>query len=245
MSALWRTVAASGYLARHLYQCACDCQEILQEKMTEPHSVRGKKDRELTEAAFVQLLSVLAPERDHAAEKYEELRQALITYFEFRGSVSAAEDTDETFNRVARRLSEGQAIFAENPASYFYAVARNIWREKLARPSAVVPLESLASSLRHPSLSPHELWEELERRELRERRLTCLEHALQRLELAERHLIEEYYRGEGRTKIEARQALAQQLSIAPNALRLRAWRLRDKLENWVARCLKAAVSTKD
>lgn len=206
--------------------------------MLEPGSVRVKKDRELTEAAFTQLLATLGPTREAAAEKYEELRLALMTFFEFRGSATAAEDTDETFNRVARRLNEGQEIFAENPASYFYAVARNIWRERLAQPNPTTSLENQDWHLSDKSLSPQELWEESEQRGLRERQLECLEQALQQLPSAERALIETYYRGTGRAKIEARQQLAQDLGIAQNALRLRAWRLRDKLEKLVNRCVK-------
>jgi DNA-directed RNA polymerase specialized sigma24 family protein len=205
--------------------------------MTESQLKHAKKERTLTAAAFEQLLASLGPDRELAAEKYEELRKALWTFFEYRGSRNPAEETDETFNRVARRLSEGQSIFADNPASYFYAVARNVWRERLARPSVEISLEESGLQGGHATPSPEELWVAAEQRAWHERRLNCLEKSLQQLAPADQELIRGYYFGEGRSKIEARQALAARLGIAPNALRIRACRLRDKLELWVAECL--------
>lgn len=210
--------------------------------MTESPDTLSKKDRSLTPAAFELLLASLSLDREQAAEKYEEVRRALLTFFEFRGSHNPAEETDETINRVARRLSEGQSIFAENPASYFYAVARNVWRERLARPQRELSFDETDLLDAHAAPSPEKLREETEQRAWQERRLSCLDYALQKLTPAEQQLIREYYAGEGRAKIETRRALAQRLSIAPNALRIRACRLRDRLEQWVEECLSGKCS---
>ena len=209
--------------------------------MTESPLLSGKKEKTLTVAAFEQLLSSLSPNRELAAEKYEELRRALLTFFEFRGSHDPAEETDETINRVARRLSEGQSIFTENPANYFYAVARNVWRERLARPQREISLEVAGGQ--EPAIpSPEDLRDQAEQRAWQEQRLRCLDEALQQLAPADQELIRAYYVGEGRAKIEARRALAQRLGIAPNALRIRACRLRDRLEQLVGRCLDCSRS---
>lgn len=82
-----------------------------------------KKEWVLTREAFDKLLACLDRDRERAAEKYEEIRNALITFFEHRGCLSPQEYADETINRVARRLSEGKEIYANNAASYFYGVA--------------------------------------------------------------------------------------------------------------------------
>ena len=48
-----------------------------------------KKDWELTQEAFDQLLNLLDHDRELAAEKYERLRRRLLRVFEWRGSTIA------------------------------------------------------------------------------------------------------------------------------------------------------------
>src|SRR5256885_4134102 len=64
----------------------------------------------LTGEAFSKLLARLDPDRERAGEKYEDLRRTLIRFFEWRGAPFPEEQTDETFNRVARKLDEGIGI---------------------------------------------------------------------------------------------------------------------------------------
>src|SRR5215468_5171263 len=97
-------------------------------------------DNSLTAASFESLLAHLGPDREIAGRAYIELRRALFMFFAARGVVSPDEMTDETINRVARRLSEGKRIMTESPANYFYGVARNVWRESLVRGNTLIPL---------------------------------------------------------------------------------------------------------
>src|SRR5262249_22914075 len=69
-------------------------------------------------------------------------------------------------------------------------------------------------------------------------RVICLRECLRGLPKENRELIIEYYREEGRAKIEDRKALAEKLGISLNALFSRAKRIRDRLEQCVTRCLK-------
>ncbi len=123
----------------------------------------------------------LDPDREQAAEKYEELRQMLITFFEFRGLPFPEEKADEVINRMARRISEGQEIDRSSTSTYAYAVARNVWREHLSTPSKLVaPLDALSSG-HILSENPQELnTRELERHAL-EQRLECLDKCLEAL----------------------------------------------------------------
>jgi hypothetical protein len=98
-----------------------------------------RKDRTLTANAFALLLHCLDADREQAAVKYEEARQSLITFFAFRNVSNPSAMADETFNRVACRLAEGQQITTPNPLHYFYAVARNVWRESLTHSTRQVP----------------------------------------------------------------------------------------------------------
>ena len=196
-----------------------------------------KKDWVLTQDAFDRLLSSLDADRDRAAERYVALSRALTTYFEFRDVPSPEELADETIYRVARRLSEGREIYADNPNSYFYAVARNVLREHLADPGRVISSVEDLPPGRVRAEDPFESGaREVDRAE-RERRLECLDGCLGGLKPDERELLTDYYQGEKDVKIRNRKALADRLGVPPNALRIRACRLRAKIEECVRACV--------
>ena len=190
----------------------------------------------LTEDTFNKLLGRLDLDRELAAEKYEDIRQMLIVYFESRGSPFPYEQCDETIDRVARKLAEGREIYTGSPGTYFYAVARNVWREWLAEPGRVTPLDALPQH-QYPSVDPREVYAVTEDRRRSERKLDCLERCLRSLPPEQRELITLYYRGERGAKIEGRRDLARRLGVPLNALRIRASRLRAKLEACVRRCV--------
>ena len=200
---------------------------------------RVRKPRGLTPGQFAKLLESLAPDREAAAEHYEEIRRALISFFEFHPTGFHPDDeADEVINRVARRLDEGREIYAANPRHYFYAVARNLWRERRASPVNEVALENQAIPHHYQPRNPQQLIEAAEDERHREKRLRCLEECLQRLDPAERELIVAYYHGNGGDKIRQRQMLAARYGTTVANLRVRTSRLRAKLEDGVTRCLR-------
>jgi DNA-directed RNA polymerase specialized sigma24 family protein len=207
-------------------------------RVTVASSTSLKKHWALTQEAFEKLLACLDPDRERAGQQYEDIRHSLITFFECRGSFSPEDQADESISRVARRLVEGKEIYVENAASYFYGVARNVLKEQWETPE-FTPLESLPPS-KALSDDPNHLREQQLERDLGERRLECLEYCLQELPSRNRGLISEYYQGETRMKIQNRQSLAQKLGIPLNALRIRALRIREKLEDCVENCLERA-----
>src|SRR5712692_7720438 len=81
----------------------------------------------LTAETFGKLLDRLDADRERAAEKYEDLRRTLTRFYEWRGAPFPDEHTDETFNRVARKLDEGVKI--KNIGAYCYEVARLVCLE--------------------------------------------------------------------------------------------------------------------
>lgn len=197
----------------------------------------GPKNAELTQASFDHLLSCLGPDRDRAAAVYVELRRALFTYFALRGAASPDELTDETFDRVARRLAEGQSIFTESPANYFFGVARNVWRESLARANVISQLPDESPRLVTSATPQEVMLESLETREL-DRRLVCLQKCLELFSAEDRDLIVGYYRDIGGAKIENRKALALRFGQSLDSLRHRVARLKLKLASCVGRCVK-------
>ncbi len=194
----------------------------------------GKTVWILTPEAFEKLLSSFDPDRERAGQKYENTRRKLLEFFEARGCRAPDEHADETINRVARKISEGEAI--ENLNNYCYGVARLVWMEA-ARRRNKEPI-ALDDNHVHPVASGADEEEREQLRRERERRLKCLEECLRKLPNETRDFIIEYYREENGLKIEQRKQQAARLNTTLNALRLRASRMRRDL----AACIKSCLS---
>src|SRR5829696_7990026 len=163
------------------------------------------KNWDMSPESFEALLCWLDPDREKAGFKYELIRTGLINFFTGRGHCEAEDLADETINRVISRLHEVSNQVTGEPARYFFGVARKVQLEYLRRRVPHAPPESAIDSDRV----------ELEYR--------CLEKCMARLSPENRDLVLRYYELDGRAKIEKRKQLAEELEIAPNALRIRAY----------------------
>lgn len=197
-----------------------------------------KKPLDLNSGAFDILLEALDSDRTLAGEKYEQIRQAVITFFTFRGAPDPLELSDIVFDRVMGRLQEGAAVLDNEPIRYFYGVARNVWREVRIRPAAFVALDGYASLDHEIRVDPQEQWLQIETANQIEQRLQCLEYCLQQLSPRDRDLIIAYYQGTGSAKIENRQKLAAQFGISLKTLRNKTTQLRNQLSECGKKCLK-------
>jgi DNA-directed RNA polymerase specialized sigma24 family protein len=177
----------------------------------------------LTEEAFSKLLSSLDSDPERAGEKYQALRESLVKFLDWRGSLFPEELVDEAFNRVARKLDEGEII--HDLAAFCHGVTRLVFLQSLAHPghNRQVQLEDLP-----PIAAPEPVAADVRRE--------CFLHCLQGLSAESRHLITDYYQDEKRQKIHNRLSLAERLGIPLNALRSRAQRVREKLEQCVMQC---------
>jgi DNA-directed RNA polymerase specialized sigma24 family protein len=185
----------------------------------------GIKDRSVSREAFDQILAWLDSDRERAGQKYEEIRCGLIKIFVCQGCSDPECLADETIDRVIHKIPEIVPNYAGNPALYFSGVARYILLEYKNR---IAQLRLL------PAAPP----KQIEKGEDIEREYECLDRCIERLTPANRELILEYYREEKRAMIENRKRLAERLGVTPNALRVRADRIRNGLEKCVANCLK-------
>jgi len=186
-------------------------------------------ERELTAQAFIRLLERLGEDEEQAAKKYEDLRRALIRFFDWRGAPFPEEHADETFNRLARKLDSGVKI--RDISDYSYEVARLVGLEALKGNSN---RREQFDEVEHETVAPDTSVEMAEK----EDRLSCLDDCLDALPSENRELIMEYYCDEKRGQIDRRKDLAARLGLRRDALANRAQRLRDKLEQCVTRCLK-------
>jgi RNA polymerase sigma factor (sigma-70 family) len=177
---------------------------------------------------FNALLDWLDPDRERAGEKYENIRQGLINVFMWNLCGDAEGMTDETINRVARKLPELRETYKGDPALYFYGVAKRLTLERRRMMRAEVPLEQ-AHNVAAPAAPEEE--------DDGERVYECLWQCMQRLTPANRQLFVAYYLNEKQGKIDSRKELARSLEIEPNALRVRVYRIRAALEECIEGCL--------
>jgi len=180
----------------------------------------------LTQEAFDKLLTALGGDRDSAAQKYIEIRTNLTRFFEWRGCSFPEDHADETINRIAKRVAEGEEI--QNYSGYAMGVARLLLLEiNKGRQREQLALAEIGTA--------SEVYEEADDDE---GRLTCLRSCLQTLSTDNRDLILAYYQGEKGEKIQNRKKLMDRLGIPVNTLRMRALRLRERLQLCVEECVE-------
>jgi DNA-directed RNA polymerase specialized sigma24 family protein len=184
----------------------------------------------LTSAALAKFLGCLAADAERAGEQYELIRLSLVKFFDWRGAAFPEELADETLNRAIRRVDEGET--PRDLPTYCLGIARFVLRESLRRPEQRSVELDEAGPLAVPA-APAVAEDE---------RQACFEGCLYGLPLESRQLIMQYYQDERRQKINNRLALAERMGIPLNALRSRAQRIRDRLEQCVADCLKKNAS---
>jgi DNA-directed RNA polymerase specialized sigma24 family protein len=173
-------------------------------------------------AHFEALLARLDPVEDTAALLYEDLRQRLIRYFRWERSAAPEDLADEVLNRVARKLEAGEVV--EGVQRYAAGVARVLMKESLTRARR----QELALKKRvEPDIEPP----------VDPDALACLETCLGSLGPEQARLILRYYAGSGSAHIVVRREIAEELGLEINALRNRALRIRERLEDCVRRCL--------
>lgn len=199
-------------------------------------STARKSEWVLTAEAFEHLLRLLDPDRETAGARYELARRRLTEFFEARGSHSPSDHADETLNRAARKLAEGEPVADIN--KYLYGVARLLLMEwGRSRERNVIALERVAPPAQ-PSIEESE--EQEQQRQQREQRFECFERCLEKLPAESRAFIVTYYKAEKGLKIEGRKKQAVALGVSLNALRLRAARIRSTLERCVGGCMNRA-----
>ena len=182
-----------------------------------------KKNWELSQEVFDALLTWLDSDRDQAALKYEKIRSGLIKFFTTRNAIDPEDLADETINRVAGKLEDIKKRFSGDPEPYFHRVARFVnmehLRKKLPQPVLTSPIDPNRIELEY----------------------NCLERCIERLTKENRDLLLRYHSPDGRVETDLRRALADELGIAPNALRIRVHRIRQGLKDCLEKCIERAI----
>ena len=192
------------------------------------HPQTAREKWKLTQEAFDKLLLALGGDRDSGSEKYLEIRSNLTRFFEWRGCPFPEDHADETINRLAKKVAEGEEII--NPSGYAMGVARLLFLEIIkGRQREQSALNEIGTT--SEAYTPEDGGES---------RLSCLRDCLQTLSQNNRELILQYYQGDKGDKIQNRKKLMERLGIPVNTLRMRALRLRERLQGCVENCLNEA-----
>lgn len=178
----------------------------------------------LNQSNFDLLLDWLDKDRKSAAEKYESIRLRLTKIFYARGCYLAEELTDDTIERVSKKVVDIADTYEGDPAIYFYAVAKNVFREWTRKPRE----EELPEKATFNESNNKEA-------ELRDR---CLTKCLETLSVKQSEFIVEYYKRDKKQKIELRKQMAKELNLSSEALRVRAFRIRSILQKCVLECVE-------
>ncbi|MBX7221606.1 MAG: hypothetical protein K1Y36_16770 [Blastocatellia bacterium] len=192
---------------------------------------------EITSETFGKLLAWFGSDPNQAGERYEKIRRKLIKLFEFRGALSPNDLADEVINRVAQKIADGVEIQASDPYVYFYGVAQNVLREDWKSPEREMVRPESLTVTDEPVQGLAELEQAAAQAQLREHRHQCLDSCLLTLSPEQRSLLVQYYQGETTAKIQNRERMSQEFGISANALRIRAHRIREKIEACVTACV--------
>lgn len=175
-----------------------------------------------TQESFDALLTWLDPDdRDAAGRAYETIREGLINILISKGFNNAEDLADDTIERVTDRVLDIRETYVGPRVKYFYGVLRNVLKEQ--RFIKEVPTDEFPVQLVQPARTT--------------KAYDCLVECLKSLPHKQCDLILDYYSYQGRNKIESHARMADELGISENALRMRTFYIRTKLEKCVKECV--------
>jgi len=183
------------------------------------------------------LLRALDPDLETAADKYELLRLKITKLFCWKGCPESRADelADITLDRVAEKISGGEDVRSIN--SYAAGVARFVYLE-YSRKNVI---DAVGDDLPEATAPPEQLLNTEE-----DIRLACLRRCLAEVAPGDddRRLIIGYYDPDaGDKNKDSRRRLAESLGLTVNAMKVRACRLRAKLERCINDCVYAVTKS--
>jgi hypothetical protein len=229
-------------------------------RCAEPREIESRAERQpghgnrtpkwqLDDVSLAALLRALGHDVEQASRRYASLRERLSRFFEWNRVDNADELADETLDRLARRIGRTESTHAaansaagsgtdrdeaasreeaiERPEDFAVGIARLVLYEQRRRQMRA---DELLQRVRQESETERVTRRAQEERRAEER-AALLDKGMAELSEEQQQLIRRYYSVEGRTMIDARKRLAEEMGISVNALRNRALRIRAELED--------------
>lgn len=156
--------------------------------------------------SFDKLLMKLEPGCPDIPEAYVRCRHRLIKFFQWRNCEDSEGLADDTIARLIQKHSAGVEIQADNPYSYLYAIALNVFKEYLRYKKKV---EKIQTNWRPAT-------------QVNDKYVSCKKHCFERLSSDKQDLLTRYY-GSNETP----ESIAETLGISLGALRLRVYRIKE------------------
>ena len=160
----------------------------------------------------------LEPECSDAREAHKRCRHKLIKFFQWRSCEDSDELADDTIARLFQQHSSGTEIRSDNPYSYVYAIALNVFLEFLRKKQRI---EKIKSTWTPP-------------RPITDKNLDCKKECFAKLSSDKQEILERYYGSSENPEI-----IAQALGITVGALRLRIHRIKEELRPCYLDCRKS------
>lgn len=181
-------------------------------------STRERTRWALEAGGFENLLAHLSVKPVEAGQRYERLRGRLILFFTRRLANAPEDLADKVFDRLARRLQDGEPVASME--AYALGIARHVAQEdRVVSAREITPDGSIFENI---SLPDHTSYEESAKQD---RLLDAMELCLARLPPSDAELLSRYYLNEGGPKIEARRRLAEAGNISQAALRKKVYQI--------------------
>lgn len=185
----------------------------------------------LTPQSFGLLLKALDPDERSAAAKYELLRTKLTSLLIWRGCAESDADdlADVTFDRVAGKIAGGETV--ENISAYSASVARFILLEHKRKKKE----DAAGDEMPEVAVDP-----DVDELEGDDERMECLRECLRSSvpNPNDQRLIIGYYdAGANEKNKDSRKKLALSLGLSLNTMKVRACRLRERLERCINDCV--------
>ncbi len=190
-----------------------------------------KESYVLKKQDFDTLLTLFSEDREEAGKNYEKLRSGLIRFFRFRGCNDPQSLADETFNRVASKMTAFERSDDRQPTAFIYGFARKILLEHLRSPqNRASPLDDLPVRYRTAPDPSDEAVEEDH---------AHLQKCLNELPEEDRTLVIEYFSRDRSEKISLRKKMAERIGCSGQALQSRRFRRKAVLRTCINRCRRS------
>lgn len=88
-------------------------------------------DSNFDQTVFDKLFQLLEPDVQFVGRRFDRCRLKLFRFFVWRRCEDPDSLADETISRLLVKVKAGHEISAENPYSYVYAIANNVFKEYL------------------------------------------------------------------------------------------------------------------
>lgn len=165
-----------------------------------------------------RLFQLLEPAAPSVEEGFRQCRFKLIKFFAWRRCEDPDNLADETISRLLKNVRAGQEISADNPYSYVYAIAVNVFKEYLRakkKAALLVDMDNVREAVVLPATDD------------------CKRHCFDQLPSDKRELLLRYYQDD-----DERDAIAGEQGLSLNALRLQVHRIKQGLKRCYEDCWK-------